>query len=232
MKRRFYTTGEIARIRALWDTHTVEDIAEMLNRPVKGLRLKAASLGLWKFHPYATLGPEAHVFFAEQHTKGYSDTEISEMWGCHRQVVGRWRRRNGLPNNLYNKRHIAKVQKQIRRQLYECGVANLAELRVQGHRIEAMRRGWPEDCTPRECDILEAIEAGHDTLPAICKSLGLTYRPGKALHAGGNSYTGHLMRKGYIVSPGRRNYKPGGGCNVAYYRLAIQRITRAQDDAA
>lgn len=146
---------------------------------------------------------------------------ISERFHCSRELVGWYRRAMGLPNR---QRNLERWRKGFARALLRNGVRSLAEMRSLNYRVRAAAKGWPEDLTLREIEILEALERGAKTRKELAATLGMRWTKSRDCLKSNTSgsYTADLLRRGFIKMvyrdiPGRQ------GAHEAVYSINTQR---------
>ena len=153
-----------------------------------------------------------------------------------------------LCSNQFSDHYRRKVARKTREQLGRAGLRTLADLRtkVLAERVRAM--GWPPNVCFREAQILSLIwERGPMTRREICLALGMPLHEGERgvasrlmMHANepGGTYTATLMRKGLLISLGRKVRHPdcgkgnraGQARNVCLYSLPLN-IKRRRTDS-
>lgn len=220
MKRAFWTVREVETLVAMRGKATHKQIAEVLGRSVQSVYLKAQHMGIAR--KYAEYGPEFDAFLKEKNAEGYSDSDVAEMWGGERHTVAIRRKALGLPNNMRGERWRQKIVASTKRQLAAESLSSLAELQQITRRLKAFHRGWPPECTPLMCDILDFADA-HEfiTRREFCAATGRRYHRCKSAQTtGGKSAFQALINMGLLERHGRRQFAPGKGRTEYVYSLA------------
>lgn len=197
-------------------------VATCLGRSVPSVHARAHSLGVTRRRPPAIDYAKVKRLYRQE----LSDTEIARRLGHERHAISAWRRRNRLPEHGWTERRRREVAARTREQLRRAGLPSLAALRVKAFRDFAKRNGWSEDLLPREVQVLNALwERGPLTKRQLCEAIGMpwkgTSRASLKSNGPGGSYVTDLMRRGLVVSLGRKVYNGRKGANTALYALAL-----------
>lgn len=139
---------------------------------------------------------------------GLSDGDIADRLGCTRPAVTSWRKRHGLPSHARTPAHQRDVAARTCR-LY--GVACLAEMQTEQRAVAAALRGWPQARTPREADLLDALERGPADAGVLAAALGVTRSRARQLLQ-------PLVASGLVSRRHERPFRTGGRLPV--YALA------------
>lgn len=170
---------------------------------------------------YANYGSSFERFLRRKHAEGWSDPDIADAWGGERRAVARHRQRLELPSNAHHPRQRRQWAKMLRDMCADRGVSSLGELRSLVWRERALSQGWPAECSPVMCQILEVLEYGPKTRREICAVLGRAYHPQHCLRNGnGQTLTAILMSRGYITPLRWRSFGKGKGSAECLYTLA------------
>jgi hypothetical protein len=166
VKRGPWAPEEVRALKHLLATTSYKEIAAALGRTYSATKRRGGLLGLNRSGAW-------DQWLRRQITKlnarGLCDAEIGLRLRVHAQTVGKRRRSLGLPRRWLMRR--PKAQRMV---FARNGCHNLVELRRLHWRVEAQRRGYPTDFTPREIETLELLRTGPRTRPELAQQLGLT----------------------------------------------------------
>lgn len=195
-------------------------VAGQIGRTERAVHIRRRFLGLRK-QRYTVITTGHIQQIRDLNAQHYTDQEIADTLGLDKGCVNMRRRRMGLPSRAFGPRHIESIRRMSRDQCRENDVRSLAELKQLRRRVDAVKRGWPPECTPLMCDVLDQIETSPRTRRELCGLLGKTYHRCKSLTTtGGVSVMASLIRMGAVVRLGRRPYGDGRGKTSYVYGLA------------
>jgi hypothetical protein len=223
--RRYWSDSEVARLRSLYPTHTVRQLARIFRRDAKSIYNAAAQYDLHK-QRRTVIAPAFLASLRRLNRQGYCDSDIAARLGCERHTVSRQRKKLGLPDRSRSTRYVAKVRAATARQCQTAGVRSLADVRMRAFRDFARSRGWPEELRPREVMILDALSVRPMTRREICAAIGMEWLGSrKSLRCGKHgrgSYTANLLAMGLVIvlGGGRAVKGKGKGRSYALYALA------------
>lgn len=206
-------------VREHYRRMSVRAIAEKLGRTASAVYRWADRDGIMQRRRAWTEDMDARA--RKLHAEGWSDAEISDEVGFCRRAVGEWRQRGGLGSNANSQRRRDAVAALTRLQCEDNGVASLAEIRSVQRRMQAVRRGWPAECTPRMCDVLDQLLIEPKTRRDLCAAIGVRWHRCKALQtSNGKSVLQALIDLGLVERCGRLAYGAGKGKTQYVYALA------------
>lgn len=239
---RYYTAEELALVRELYPTHTAAQIAERIHgtpRAALAVYRLASKLGLRKC-PHRT--PEEVEAIRAACAEGGTDAAIACRLGIARKAVTHTRNRLGIPRDEAAVKEAGRQA--VRTQFERLGVRNGGELRRLSYRRYATENGWPEDCVPREVQILNVLAAKGVPMSAreLCRAIGMPttpFRSGKrrillASNGPGGTYTADLVRRGLLQCLPRAGTitGQGRGRSVHLYLLGPKALAILQERAA
>lgn len=241
---RRWTAAEMGLVRELHATHTASQIAARLPgepRNAVAIYRLAHRLGLRKWPRWpATVIERVRLL----HTEGLNDADIArrmpDVFSDRLQVKHIRHDLLKLPKNVASIQ--ASARRAAQKQSQTLGTSPGGELRALAHRRYAIENGWPEDCRPREVQILNALAARGVpmTRRELCAAIGMadheTFASGKRriLLSGngpGGTYTATLLRRGLLTrhcSAGPPT-RPGASKRLDLYSLgpvALQILER------
>ena len=234
MTRAPWTESQLDFLRANCRTMTAAQIAKAIGRSRRSVHNGIHHFGLSR--GLKRTGPDFRPFIRERHALGWSDAEIVAEWNqthapaVNRRTVSVHRAAMGLAHNAYSQRRRDRVRAKTCEQLAAAGVPTLGALRVKVFRDRARAAGWPEDLRPRHVQILNVLwDRGPMTRMEIAEAIGARtdyapkHRIRKILVSNDpeGSYLAHLMRRGLVVSLGRRVKGKGRGKSVYVYSLPL-----------
>jgi hypothetical protein len=212
-----WTAAEIAYLRAHYkQDRTAAEIATRLGRGRSSIFGQADRLGLLargrRWH--AGRGEPWEKTVRRLHAKGWTDGPIARLFHRDRRGICEWRIKLGLPANGRSLWYRRRVGRKTRAQCRQAGVANLSQLRLKVWREAVSRMGWPEDLRPRGAQILDLLyREGPLARREIAERCGMPWKgTRKSLLSNDpeGSYLAHLIRRGLVITPGRRrNGRPG-----------------------
>lgn len=205
---RLYTEEEKQYVRDHFATQKASDIAVHIHGDVRATRAiygLAHKLGLrkWPSWPRSVIDK-----VRELHGQGLNDVEIGEQMGLNRGQAHAIRyARLVLPANEAGI-HRAQMRG-ILKQRKTLGVSSAGELRALAFRKYAVANGWPEDCRPREVQILNVLaDRGVPmTILELAAAIGMRTDRSDAHHkrvlltgnGPGGTYTASLARRGLVT---------------------------------
>lgn len=228
-RRRLWTDAESRLLRRRYRADGPAALAKRLRRSVRSVYQQAAKLGLSEPTPRWSADDEAVL--RAMNADGFSDIDVAARLGRDRHMVGRHRKRLGLPGHAYGERTKGKIRDGVRRQLDRLGVASMDQLRVDSWRRKAIAAGWPTTVNGRAVcrrhfQVLELLWAhGPQTRESIAAAIGATVHANQrktlASNGKGGSYLAELMRAGLVVALGRVVTGKGKGRSVQLYALDL-----------
>ncbi len=249
-RRRPWSPADRAVLRAGFRRLPAERIGRLLDRPVHQVYQAAYRLGLsWaQAWDAASMRP----VIAARNAAGWPDSEIARELRVDRHAVARARREMGLPSNARSAWVRDRVRAATAAQCRAAGVANLGALRAKVLAGRSAAMGWPANLPWRAGQILTLLwERGPLTRRQIVEGLRPDIDPAtltprridkammdNARYGGSerpNSYLANLMRRGLVISLGRRvqdTSRPIGrrqGHNVCLYSLPLTLQRRTAD---
>ena len=208
-----WTPEEEAKLRKLYGTMTVAEVAERLGCSRQRVASKAIYERLTK--PIRPWLPEHTDALRELHAQGWSDQDVADKIGHTRDRVSKRRRALKLPSQRkkVSARTRAKNAASTAQTVKKHGIKSAGQIRQIGWGRRARALGWPADLRPRELQIVHALyHRGPMTRRELTEAIGLPWRgSAKSLKShGGGSYTADLMRAGRLVAHRSRDAGPSG----------------------
>lgn len=225
MAGRQWSKADDATLRRLVGKETYAVIAAGLKRTTRACYMRAHVLGLARRQHRRWKTPAFRRFLRAKHRLGWTDTEIASAFGVYREYATRVRGELALPSNKCSPHRRRTVAARTRAQCAKAGVPTLAALRSKVFREYARAQGWPQDLPPRCVQILNTIwKFGPMTRREIAAVIGMPWKGVKKTMVGsvpGGSYPAYLMRRGLVISLGRRKYNGAQGKNTCIYSLPL-----------
>ncbi len=224
---RRYSAEELQLIRELYPTRSAAEIAERIfgtGQAALAIFRMAYKLGLEKFPHW---GPEVLERVRQLHAEGLTDADIARRMpdvftgdDPRSQAMHVRRVRLKLSANAEAVKEAGR--RAVKKQFATLGISSGGELRALSYRKYAAANGWPEDCRPREVQILNVLAARGVPMSKreIAEAIGMptdtTFRSGKRriLLAGngpGGTYTASLLRRGLLCRLARAGVVSGRG---------------------
>ncbi len=108
----------------------------------------------------------------ELHAQKVSVPEVARRLRCGEKYVRQTWKRMGLPFHGVNGLGVReKLRQGLRRRLNQEGFESSGDWSKFRTRAEALERGWP-GATAAEADVLDAVAAGADSVPALVRATG------------------------------------------------------------
>lgn len=212
-----WTTDEKRFLRAHYGKRKGPWIARQLGRPLHQVYAAAERFGLSTPTPRTNAANEDAV--RRLNAAGLTDAEIVRELKSYRRVVRNIRKRLGLPPSREG--WLRRRRDGVRKQRETLGITSAGQLRQLAYRPYAVENGWPEDCRPREVQILNVLaDRGVPmTRLELAEAIGMrtdrTDRNGKPDLLKGNgpggTYTASLARRGLVARLRRAHVVRGMG---------------------
>jgi hypothetical protein len=237
-RNRFWTEAELDRLRELYPTHTLRQIATTLGRGISGVSLRAFKLGLTgpkKIWPEAIRDRVAEL--SRQLTDEAIAQRLAVEFGADapaRRSVSYIRSKLGIPVN-----HDAVLEARrrgVQTQARKLGIRPGGGLRQVAHARLARQYGLPEDLGPRHVQIVLYLLRGPATRQQIARAIGVIYIQGQSRRAlksnSHGSYTADLLAKGLVSS--QRVYRRKYHWRAVYSLtpLALELLAAARKEVA
>lgn len=223
-----WTKRELAIVRRNYHRVPARDLSARLNRSITSIRQAAFKVGRTR-RKVSTKGLDD--FVRTKHAAGWCDPHIASAWTkrfsrdrlpLDRHTVAKARSRFGLGAQHHScPLCLERTRQTTKRQCREAGVKNMAEIRALAFRHYARRYGWPEDLRPRAVQILNALaRKGPMTKNELAAAIGARWQnvPSRKVLVSNDpegSYLAHLIRRGLVVTLGRR-YSRGYQWQMVY----------------
>lgn len=187
-------------------------IAQQIGRDYDVVCRKARAMGLKQEYRTQFSG-KVIEFIREKFEEGWSNREIAEAIGdITGPGVQHIRNRLGLRRETRHPRAIAKMRERLQRNAKHFrereGMAPNELVGVR-NRIAAAARGWPPECSPLMCDVLDCLEVRPRTQRELCELLGRPYPWGLCVRRGNRmlKILPMLGRMDLVKRNGRRGYE-------------------------
>jgi DNA-binding CsgD family transcriptional regulator len=152
-------------------------LADYLGRSVPSVCGAAFRFGLLERRPRKRAEDHAGDILAF-HASGMTPREIGDRIGMSRNAVRVFLRRRGLRSNGTDPDVRRQLKREEYRRVWKYGAqgCSLAEARAWGMKARAAGRGWPDALSARQCDYLDALEAGPLDSAALAARVGMGQR--------------------------------------------------------
>jgi hypothetical protein len=232
MSGRPWTQAEIDLVLAKYGKIGVGRIAKQVGRTVSAVYQLAAARCDRLMLPKGWWRGELEQLVRDESAKGSLDTDIVRLWNAAhpdrstgRRYIGDIRKRLGIDYEQQLATLKSRQRAGNKNQLQTLHVKSIKDLSRRARRRVAIERGWPTDCSPAECDVLDVLAPSvRMTRRQIAEALGRGDRPMNRLFASGRngvSALNNLVGLGWAVrSPGRPVAGSGRGHSCAAYSLS------------
>lgn len=191
-------------LRMWWGRVWTKKLADLMDRDAREVSIRAFELGIAGRRPNGYVSPDEEATIRRLAAEGYSITAIGERIGINRHFVSDAMRRLGIRVNRHGPHFHDHHRAMQSKQRSTLGITNPAELRALAYRRFARERGWPEDLSPRQVQILDALyDHGPMGRRQMCELIGMRWIGRKSMSGArlpGNSYLADLLLRGVVFA--------------------------------